>query len=180
MKKTPVATRKPKRLSTVVKAELRRDALIADLIETRRKIVDVASSLSPTEQDQAFLGIWSMKDLLAHLIGWLEENRKAVKTIRAGKLPEFYAYKDRDWQTYNAYLVSKYKRGDMTELLAKLQVSQQKFIKSIQAVPVEVLEQDFGVRFNRYKVTIVRLLQAELKDEKVHYAQMEAFRNKAK
>lgn len=180
MKNAPVAIRKPERPSTIVKAQLRRDALIADLIETRRKIIDVASSLPPTRQDQVFLGIWSIKDLLAHLIGWLEENRKAVKVIRAGRLPEFYAYKDHDWQTYNAYLVSRYKRGNMTELLSTLQASQQKFIKSIQAVPIEALEQDFGVRFKRYKVTIVRLLQAELKDEKVHCAQMEAFRDKTK
>lgn len=177
MKNTPAAIRKPKRPLTIVKTQLRRDALIADLIETRRKIMDVTSSLPPSRQDQVFLGIWSIKDVLAHLIGWLEENRKAVKVIRAGRLPEFYAYKDRDWQTYNAYLVSKYKRGNMTELLSALQVSHQKFIKSIQAVPIAALEQDFGVRFKRYKVTLIRLLQAELKDEKLHYAQMEAFRD---
>ena len=180
MKNTPVAAKKSKRPSTVIKAQLKRDELVADLIETRRKIIDITSSFSPTEHDQVFLGIWSIKDLLAHLIGWLEANRKAVKAIRAGKLPEFYAYKDRDWQTYNARLVSKYKRESMVELLSTMQVSHQKLIDSIQIIPAEELEQDYGVRFKGYKVTIARLLQAELKDEKVHYAQIEMFRNKAK
>jgi hypothetical protein len=66
----------------------------------------------------------------------------------------------------------------MTELLSTLQVSHQKLIDTIQIIPVEEFEQDYGVRFNGYKVTIARLLQAELKDEKVHYAQVKIFRNK--
>jgi len=180
MKNTPMAVKKSKRPSTVIKAQQKKDKLIADLIETRRKIIEIALSFSPTEQDQVFLGIWSIKDLLAHLIGWLEANRKAVKAIRSGKLPEFYAYKDRDWQTYNARLVRKYKRESLADLVSALQVSHQKLIDSIQTIPAVEFEQDYGVRFESYKVTIVRLLQAELKDEKVHYTQIETFKNEAK
>ena len=180
MKKTPHSVKKSKRPSTVIKAQRKKDELIADLIETRRKIIEITSSFSPTEQDQVFLGIWSIKDLLAHLIGWLEANRKAVKAIRSGKLPEFYAYKDRDWQTYNARLVRKYKRESLAELVSALQVSHQKLIDSIQAIPTEELERDYGVRFKGYKVTIARLLQAELKDEKEHYTQIEMFKKQGK
>ena len=36
----------------------------------RRKILDAASSPSPEQQDEVFLGIWSVKDPLAHLAGW--------------------------------------------------------------------------------------------------------------
>jgi hypothetical protein len=178
MNNTPVATKKSKRPSSVIKAQLKKDELIADLIETRRKILDITSSFSPTEHDQVFLGVWCIKDLMAHLIGWLEANRKAAKDIRAGKLPEFYAYKDRDWQTYNALLVSKYKRGSLAKLMSRLQLSHQKLIDLIQNIPAEEFEQDYGVRFNGYKVTIARLLQAELKDERVHYTQIEMFRNR--
>jgi hypothetical protein len=180
MKNTPVVDKKSKRQSTVIKAQRKKDELIADLIETRRKIMDITSSFSATEQDEVFLGIWSIKDLLAHLIGWLEANRKAVKAIRAGKLPDFYAYKDRDWQTYNARLVRKYKRDSLAELMSTLQVSHQKLMDSVRIIPAEELEQDYGVRFNGYKVTIARLLAAELKDEKVHYTQIEMFRNRTK
>ncbi len=180
MSNTPIAAKKSKRTSTNIKAQLNKDELIADLIGTRRKILEIASSFSPTEQDQAFLGIWSIKDLVAHLIGWDETNRKAVKAIRSRQLPKFYAYIDRDWQTYNARLVSKYKRDSLAELMSTMQVSHQKLIGSLQSIPAEEFEQDYGVRYKGYKVTIVRLLQAELQDEKVHYAQIEVFRNWAK
>ncbi len=163
-----------------MKAQRKKDELIANLIEARKKILDITSSFSPTESDQVFLGIWSIKDLLAHLIGWLEANRKAVKAIRSGKLPEFYAYKDRDWRTYNARLVRKYKRESLAELMSTLQVSHQKLLATFQSIPAEEFEQDHGVRFKGYKVTIARLLEAELKDEEEHYLQIEQFRNKAK
>lgn len=39
-------------------------------METRRNSLDAASSPSPERQDEVFLGIWSVKDLLAHLAGW--------------------------------------------------------------------------------------------------------------
>lgn len=180
MKNTPIAVKKSRRPSTVIKAQQKKEELIADLIETRRKIIGIASSFSPTEQDQVFLGIWSIKDLLAHLTGWLEANHKAVKAIRSGKLPRFYAYQDRNWQTYNARLVGNHKRESLAELVSALQVSHPKLIDSIQTIPAEQFEQDYGVRFRGYKVTIARLLQAELKGEKVHYTQMEMFKNKAK
>ena len=180
MKNASVDVKKSKRPSFVVKAQLKKDELIADLIQTRMEIVDITSSFSPAEQDEVFLGIWSIKDLMAHLIGWLEANRQAAKAIRSGKLPEFYAYKDRDWQTYNARLVAKYKRSSLAELMLALQVSHKKLVDLIERIPAEELEQDYGVRFKGYKVTIARLLQAELKDEKVHYSQIEMFRNRAK
>ena len=163
----------------MIKAQHKKDALIADLIETRDKILAIASSFSPPEQDEAFVGIWSIKDLLAHLIGWLEANREAVKAIRSGELPEFYAYKDRDWQTYNARLVREYKRDSLAEMMSTLQVAHQKLIAAVESIPAEELQEDMGVRFRGYKVTITRLLEAELKDEKEHYNQIVLFKNKA-
>ena len=174
------ASRKSTRQSATAKAQVKKDELIAGLIETRRKILDLASALSTFEQDQVFLGVWSIKDLLAHLMGWDATNRKAVKAIRIGKLPEFYAYMDRDWQTYNARLVLKHKHGGLAELIPATRISHRKLMDSLQAIPAGEFEQDKGVRFKGYKVTIARLLQAELKDEKVHYAQIEKFRSKGK
>jgi hypothetical protein len=45
----------------------------------------------------------------------------------------------------------------------------------VETVPAEELSRDTGVRFRGYKVTIARTLEAEVKDEKVHHAQIEEF-----
>jgi hypothetical protein len=39
-------------------------------------------------------------------------------------------------------------------------------------IPPEKFNKDFGVRFRGYKVTVQRLLEAELEDEKTHLQQI--------
>ena len=154
--------------------------LLSALRETRTAILQAASELSPTAQDTVFLGTWSVKDLLAHLAGWDFTNLAAAHDIQAGKLPEFYTRYDKDWKTYNAELVAKYKREDFEELLALVRDSQRQLIEYLETVPAEAFEKDFGVRSARgTRVTIARLLEAEWKDEQAHLEQIRAFAVKA-
>jgi hypothetical protein len=114
--------------------------------------------------------------LIAHLIGWDYANLAAAKDIQAGKLPEFYAHYDEDWETFNAESVAKYKRDNFEELLALARESQGQLIAYLESIPAENIEKDFGVRTGRnYKVTIARLLQAELKDGREHLKQIQEF-----
>ena len=154
---------------------LRKEQVLSDLIETRQNILAELSQLSEEQSDQIFLGIWSVKDLLAHFIGWDETNRRAVKSVLKGQVPSFYEHRDREWQTYNAMLVKKYRKGSCQELLATSRESQEKLIEFLQTIPAEYFNRDFGVRFRGYKVTIQRLLEAEMKDEQTHLQQITDF-----
>lgn len=160
------------------KAQAKKDKIISELVEARRRILDAAASLSPTEQDEIFLGVWSVKDLLAHLVGWDFTNLEAAKAILAGQTPDFYSYHDRDWKTYNARLVAEYKRDDFADLLSSVEDSHQTLIDFLKTIPAEEFDKDRGVRFKGYKVTIARLLQVEIDDEKTHHRQIEEFRDR--
>jgi hypothetical protein len=151
---------------------LRKDQLLSSLIETRQNILSEVSKLSRAEQDRVFLGIWSVKDLLAHLAGWDYTNMEAARYVMIGKLPPFYAHHDRDWARYNAMLVAKYKRDQLDELIGLVKDAQRQLIDFIQMVPPSSFNKDFSVRFRGYKVTIQRLLEAELKDEQIHLQQI--------
>lgn len=153
----------------------RKDAIIASLRAARRKILDVAHCLPSDKRDEVFLGTWSVQDLLAHLIGWDYTNRDAVKSILEGELPYFYEYRDRDWATYNALLVSRHKQGHYADLLCSVEASHRALTDFLASVPAEEFERDNGVRYKGYKVTIARLLQAEAEDEEEHYSQIKAF-----
>ena len=158
------------------KSQTTKQELLSAVIETRTSILYAVSGLSPEIQNTVFLGVWLVKDLIAHLIGWDFTNLAVAKDIQAGKLPEFYAHYDKDWKTYNAGLVAKYKRDDFEELLALARDSHSQLITYLQSVPAQAFERDFGVRSGRnYKVTIARLLRVELEDEKVHLEQMRDF-----
>ena len=67
-------------------AQSRKDQIISGLIDVRGQILQAASELSPAEQDQVFLGTWSVKDLLAHLVGWDYVNLEAAEAVQQGEL----------------------------------------------------------------------------------------------
>jgi hypothetical protein len=159
------------------KAQTKKEQLLAELRETRNSILKEVTPLSVKNQGTIFLGVWSVKDLLAHLAGWDYTNLDAIKAVLAGKLPSFYEYHSRDWQTYNAILIAKYKSDSFKGLLALLENSQQELIEFLQSIVPESFGKDFGVRFRGYKVTIQRLLEAEIKDEQVHCQQIKDFFN---
>ena len=151
------------------------DQLIASLLEVRGAILDAAQALSLPAQSQVFLGEWDIQDLLAHLAGWDYTNIRASGEIQAGQVPEFYNHYDRDWRTYNAALVARYRQADFPAQVACVRESHQALINVVKALPPAELYKDYGVRFRGYKVIIARLLEADLKDVKVHLAQVEAF-----
>ena len=156
-------------------AEMRKEQLIADLVDTRSKLLAAATSLPALQQDQVFLGVWSVKDLLAHLVGWDYANLEAVKAILASRLPAFYAHYDRDWRNFNARLVAEHKRDDPSELCEAARASHRQLVEYVRTVPAEAFDEDRGVRFKGYKVTIRRTLQTEAEDEKVHLDQITSF-----
>ena len=159
------------------KSETLKRELLSAVLETRAALLQAASGLSPTAQDTVFLGIWSVKDLIAHLIGWDFANLAAAQAIQAGKLPEFYAHYDEDWETFNAESVAKYKRDDFEELSALARDSLGQFIAYLESIPPEHIEKDFGVRSGKNeKITILYLLQAELKDGQEHLKQIQEFK----
>ena len=155
------------------------DKLIKDFIEIRKKIIDLVSSLSFEELDEVFLGSWSVKDILAHLIGWDHWNLKAVKEILRGKLPSFYFHYDSDWIAFNAGLVKKYKKENFEKLLSSLKESHRKLINFLQVIPVEEFNKERGLRWKRFKVTIASEIQPEINDEKIHYKQIQDWKKKA-
>jgi len=157
------------------RAEAKKEQVIAELIEARRGILDAAATPLAEQQDEIFLGVWSVKDLLAHLVGWDLANLAAAGEVLAGQLPAFYAHHDRDWQTYNARLVAQHKKADWGEMVAAVEGSLRELVAYVRTIPAEELDRDRGVRYKRYKVTIARLLQAEAGDERRHAAQIREY-----
>jgi hypothetical protein len=143
----------------------KKTAILDGLITVRSEIVDAVQSLPLEKQSQVFLGSWDIKDLLAHLVGWDYTNIQMARQVQNNQLPDFYDYYDRDWRSYNAELVSRYRVDDFTEMLAATQVSHQQLIAFLESLPPDEFFKDRGLRYKGYKVLLGRLLEAELKDK---------------
>ncbi len=151
-----------------------KDELIEGLLQVRRSIVGKVTSLPPERRDEVFLGEWSVKDLLAHLIGWDHTNVEAVKEILSGTTPGFCAFYDRDWTSYNAKLVREHTAESFSELLASLERFHQDLIGLLRSIPPEDFEKDYAVRspLGGNTLTLADLLQTELDDERQHLQQI--------
>jgi hypothetical protein len=160
-----------KRTSADFKAEL-----LYGLKAVRESILGEALALPPGASERIFLGTWSVMDLLAHLAGWDYANLQAAHDILDGLLPEFYEQHDRDWQTYNAALVTKYKQPGLKGQIELVRQAQKQLMDELQTISAEDLKRDTGVRARGIKVTIARLLQAELEDETTHFEQIYEYR----
>lgn len=153
-----------------------KDDLLFGLKAVRESILAETLALPAETSDRVFLGTWSVMDLLAHLAGWDFTNLQAARDILDSLLPEFYEHHDKDWKTYNAALVAKYKRADFREQIELVREAQKQLIDYLQTLPAEDFKLDMGVRAKGIKVTIARLLQAELEDETIHFEQIVEFR----
>jgi hypothetical protein len=140
--------------------------------KARAAIRERVLALSPDDCARPYLGTWSIKDLVAHLIGWDETNVRAVRSLLRGQLPAFYAQHDNDWQTYNARLVRKHGGHLIGTLMRMERQSHSKLLEALEAVPPDKFGADVGVRFRGFKVTIERLISAEADDERAHARQI--------
>ena len=69
------------------------------------RILSLVSSLSKVKRDDIYVGKWSSREMLAHLVGWDETNIRAANEIMTERLPSFYEHMNKDWAKYNAKLV---------------------------------------------------------------------------
>jgi hypothetical protein len=155
--------------------ENKKKEVLQALSDVREKILAAAAAFPTERQEEVFLGVWGVKELLAHLAGWNYANREAAKAVLAERLPAFYAHYDKDWKTYNALLVAQYRRGDLPEQVALVRKAHQELVAYLEKISPSDFVKDTGVRFHGWRVTIERLLRAEISDEEKHYEQIAAF-----
>jgi hypothetical protein len=155
------------------KSDRSKAGVIARLVETRQQILEAAAAIPLERQDQAFVGIWSIKDLLAHLAGWDYTNLEGVKALMAGEVPAFFAQHDRDWKTYNAMLVASHRRNDLAEMIVAVRKAQGDLVAFLNTLT----DEDFHrtVHVNTFRMSIGGLLNFEIRDEKEHLEQINQF-----
>jgi hypothetical protein len=50
-------------------AQERKRQVLAERVDARTRLLDLAISLAPEQRETIFLGTWALSDLVAHLVG---------------------------------------------------------------------------------------------------------------
>ncbi len=154
---------------------IEKTALMGAFHVNRLALIECARGWPQDKAGEIFLGSWSLLDLLAHLAGWDEANYTSVAAVQAGKLPEYYIHHNTDWRKFNAILVTLFREPSLEQQIARVMGTFKKLEDCLAALDVQAFYRDYGVRFRSYKVIISRLIESELKDERVHLEQMSRY-----
>lgn len=158
--------------------EAKKQDLIAGLVAGRGGILAAIQALPPGCEDVIFLGTWSLKDLVAHLVGWDSTNIQAVQEILAGQYPAFFQFYDKDWQGYNRRLVQQHRKDSLPELLLDAAASHRQLIAFLQSLGAADLLNAKASRPSGRSVTIRNLLRSEAADEQQHAEQIRRILNR--
>lgn len=156
-------------------SEKHKQALIDDLTHARENLIALVKEFPAEQLDAPCVGIWSVKDLVAHLIGWDNTNYQAVQEILSGQRPSFFQYYDADWQRYNSTLVATYRVEPFEALMFNAAESHRALVGFLQSLRAEDILLKKSPKEAGRSITIRNLLRSEAEDERKHAAQLEAF-----
>ena len=153
-----------------------KEELIKDYLENRAAIMQAARDLPPEAHNNAFVGEWTIKELLAHLCGWDFTYLTAFEQVLKGEVPSFYAHYSPSWKRINERLIKEYRRADLEAMLAMMQDSQAQMVAFMQRFSDDDIFKDRGIRAeNGYHVTIGGLLRSAVYEEYEHLEQIRGF-----
>jgi hypothetical protein len=156
-------------------AEDRKAELIDELAAARKSVQSALDGIPPDAIDEPFIGVWCVKDLLAHLIGWDLLNLQGIREILSGGRPSFFKRYDHDWETVNRSLVERYRKDSLNELRRDAETSHHALVAFLQSIPAKQLLTGKSPSEMGRTVTLRNLIRAEAGDERAHERQIRAF-----
>jgi hypothetical protein len=95
------------------------------------------AGLSEPQMRQAWLGAWSVRDIVAHISGWHRELAPALARLQKGErpIPEGVSYDDVD--AWNGRFAQARKTAATAEILRELDASHAAFMQAAAEVPEE-------------------------------------------
>ncbi|HEU0072539.1 MAG TPA: DinB family protein [Dehalococcoidia bacterium] len=158
--------------SSNTRTQVELQALITEFDRVRAELIEAVLSVPRELRDVAFVGIWDLRDVIAHTVGWDYTNIEALPDFRAGRLPVFFARYDTDWAAINADLIARYRLKDWDALVASLRESQTAFTGALR--DLSDVDLDNVALWGKRRITLRGMMRAVSRDESEHVAQIRA------
>jgi uncharacterized damage-inducible protein DinB len=147
--------------------------LVKKLKEERRKLLQAAQALSPSQRETPFLGgKWSAKDVLAHIAAWDREQLKGVQQLLRGERPGFL---DFDWDEFNARAVAARHGASFEAIVKETEQTLDEFIATLESIPEEEFAKLRGLRWKRWEVTLEWVVSGTYTHDAEHRQQLKEF-----
>lgn len=118
------------------------------------ELVGAAEKRSPASAIPV-CGIWSVRDVMAHVAAWDRELLRAVDEVAAGREPSFTREAE---DAFNNRVVAAAKSADLPEVLAEARHAHDALLARIADIPHELWARDSGQRWETgQRITVASL-----------------------
>jgi hypothetical protein len=117
-----------------------KDSLLNAAAREYRALHEAIHGLNEDHMTEAWLGTWSIREIVAHMAGWHREMTPALERIARGErpVPDGVSYDDVD--TWNAKFAAAGRNTAVADLLLELDKTHEFFIQAAARVPAERLQ----------------------------------------
>ncbi len=159
---------------------MKRDEAITKLRAARKALQDAMSGL--TQEDLARPNVvnkWSIKDLIAHLASWDEEELRVIQAFAMQNEPQYsYTISDRsDFAVWNNEQVELRRSRSLQEVIAEFDAARRDLIQAVEGVTDQVLMRPKMTSWNR-EYTGLELLEEQAAHDLEHAADIRGWRRK--
>ena len=128
----------------------------AQIARLDRSVEDFIRAVCALE-DRSFTSMinrWSVRDIVAHLVGWNRYIIEGSEQIMTGELPWYDVDPGENYSKINAVVIRQYPSVNRTELVDELRASAAELMDFLRSVDAGDWDRYFGVRHGEETLTI--------------------------
>ena len=114
-----------------------KEELLSRAAQEYKAFYQALDGLNEGQLTEAWLGSWSVQDIVAHIVGWHREMTPALERLARGErpMPEGVSYDEVD--AWNAKFAAAMRDREVTGVLLEFDKSHEAFLHAAAAVPEE-------------------------------------------
>jgi hypothetical protein len=116
---------------------------------------------------------WTVRDIVAHLIGWNRYIVQGSRQILRSELPFYDVDPGPDYSNINAVLIRECTDTDHSALLKSLTDSTKELVTFLRTIDSAEWDHDFGVRHNDETITVKSTMEDLIADYHHHRIQLQ-------
>lgn len=149
-----------------------RDGLLKTLDDEFAGFLDTIDGLSDEQMTNVWYGEWSVRDILAHIVGWHREEVAMLERMASGERPwaEGSGHPYNEGDAWNARFVEKWHTASPATILEELKASEGAYIAAARLLPEE--------RFREGRTTHRLLQEGGIDHYRDHAAQIRDWRKR--
>jgi hypothetical protein len=102
-----------------------------------RAFHEALHGLNEDHMAEVWLGTWSIREIVAHMVGWHREMTPVLERLARGERPVAPGVSYDDVDAWNAKFVAARRGAEAADLLLELDKSHERFMHQADAVPEE-------------------------------------------